>query len=243
MNTNLLTNAERAANILKAFTPDFAKGGEGSKGGHVIGHTKSGKTIYGDKHASHAHYKDFTDQEHHEASQAHYKEVMEHWKNKNREGQDKHNNLSGEHYEKTEEGKKQKAEHEADEKKHDFTNSLEGKVLKKNKKAIYTGLMALGEKYFGKQRSGFLHNDYADVSFNVIDSKTQEENDEPIVSDAYYLGGVFNSNTGKVEALPGYEEHEGDQITGKFVKDFYKNNKGKYLVSYDHENSAVSIIK
>ena len=49
LGTNLLTNADRASNILKQFEPDLVKGGEGSKGGHVIGHTQSGKPVYGQK--------------------------------------------------------------------------------------------------------------------------------------------------------------------------------------------------
>jgi hypothetical protein len=51
VNTNLLTNAARSANILKAFQPYLQKAGEGSKGGKVIGHTKSGKPIYDSSHS------------------------------------------------------------------------------------------------------------------------------------------------------------------------------------------------
>jgi hypothetical protein len=43
------------------------KGGEGSKGGKVIGHTKSGKPIYAGKMANHKHYENFSSKEHHEA--------------------------------------------------------------------------------------------------------------------------------------------------------------------------------
>lgn len=47
------------------------KGGEGSKGGKVIGHTKSGKPIYADKMASHKVYNDFNFEDHNDAVKAH----------------------------------------------------------------------------------------------------------------------------------------------------------------------------
>lgn len=54
------------------------KGGEGSKGGKVIGHTKSGKPIYAHKDANHEHYKNFTPSEHREAAEFHEKEFRKH---------------------------------------------------------------------------------------------------------------------------------------------------------------------
>lgn len=56
-------------NILKGFGIDIEKAGEGSKGGKVIGHTKSGKPIY--ESYNHSSHKDFSGQEHLEAFQAH----------------------------------------------------------------------------------------------------------------------------------------------------------------------------
>jgi hypothetical protein len=47
----------------------FIKGGEGSKGGKVIGHTTSGKPIYAGKGPS--HYSDFTAADHSDAAKAH----------------------------------------------------------------------------------------------------------------------------------------------------------------------------
>ncbi len=45
--------------------------GEGSRGGHVIGHTKSGKPVYADKKADHKDYKNFTSQDHKDAAELH----------------------------------------------------------------------------------------------------------------------------------------------------------------------------
>ena len=44
--------------IEKGFKDELAKGGEGSRGGKIIGHTKSGKAIY--DHFDHPGHKDFT---------------------------------------------------------------------------------------------------------------------------------------------------------------------------------------
>lgn len=59
--------------IVKSEDGDIQKGGEGSKGGKVIGHTKTGKPIYEGKTADSKHYKDFTHQEHQEAADLHKK--------------------------------------------------------------------------------------------------------------------------------------------------------------------------
>ena len=50
---------------------EIEKGGEGSKGGKVIGHTKSGKPIYANKSANHKDYKDFSEQDHKDAYKLH----------------------------------------------------------------------------------------------------------------------------------------------------------------------------
>lgn len=51
MNTNLLTIQQRSAYILQAFDSNISKGGEGSKGGKIVGHTKTGKPIYESSHS------------------------------------------------------------------------------------------------------------------------------------------------------------------------------------------------
>lgn len=57
-------NRQKALHIAK-ITGLKVDAGEGSKGGHVVGHTTSGKPIYQDfKHISH---RGFTEKEHHEA--------------------------------------------------------------------------------------------------------------------------------------------------------------------------------
>ncbi len=63
---------ERQAQIMSGFiNTDLSKGGEGSKGGKIIGHTTSGKPIY--DHASHSSHKKFTAKEHKEAAKEHRK--------------------------------------------------------------------------------------------------------------------------------------------------------------------------
>ena len=53
--------------LQKALDTDIVKGGEGSKGGKIIGHTKSGKPIYKTS-IPHSFHKDFTPEEHSEAA-------------------------------------------------------------------------------------------------------------------------------------------------------------------------------
>jgi hypothetical protein len=61
----------RVETIEKAMEVAFEKGGEGSRGGKIIGHTKSGKPIY-DQFGHDAHVK-FTKEEHQEVKQTIYK--------------------------------------------------------------------------------------------------------------------------------------------------------------------------
>jgi len=62
-------------NIFNSFNQDtIEKGGEGSKGGKVIGHTKSGKPIYESGRAK--DYKDFTGQDHYDAAKFHKEKVL-----------------------------------------------------------------------------------------------------------------------------------------------------------------------
>lgn len=61
--------ATGGANILK----NFEKGGEGSKGGYIVSHTKSGKPIYDT--ANHKSHKDFTSMDHKDAAQFHNKQA------------------------------------------------------------------------------------------------------------------------------------------------------------------------
>lgn len=53
-------------------TEELEKGGEGSRGGKIIGHTSSGKAIY-NTNGFNIKHKNFTPQDHHEAAQAHKK--------------------------------------------------------------------------------------------------------------------------------------------------------------------------
>jgi hypothetical protein len=123
------------------------------------------------------------------------------------------------------------------------------KILYENKKTIYNGVMKIGNQYFGKTSSGFVHSPFDDTSFKILDpnKSINEEGekvkpDETIVTDAEYLGTIFNAKTGKVEELPGYKGAEGAQMTTNFVNDFYSKNTDKYLISYDAGNDDISLI-
>lgn len=72
-NLNPNTIQDRAAHIMKCFGQDIniQKGGEGSRGGRIIGHTRSGKPIYDTfKNTDH---KNFTQEDLYDAMQEHSK--------------------------------------------------------------------------------------------------------------------------------------------------------------------------
>lgn len=58
--------------LAKSYTNlDIEKGGEGSRGGKIIGHTKSGKAIY--EKAIHGSHEHFSSEDHAEAAKLHNK--------------------------------------------------------------------------------------------------------------------------------------------------------------------------
>lgn len=140
-------------NLLKA-------GKEGSRGGHVIGHTKSGKPVYAGKRPDDKEYKNFTSQDHldaafhhrdkagehenirrrtsgsvserhHDLSQYHHNQDQHHQQAADREEQ---NNLSADEKKILAEAKKkQSAHHEAMVKHHNELASLASKHAEKHK--------------------------------------------------------------------------------------------------------------
>ena len=94
---NQFIGRRNATNILKAFgqdtgncppIEDLLQKAEGSRGGHVIGHTDSGKPIYSNfEHPSHDK---FTGGEHFHAVLAHEKKWREAKRNKNEEKMKQH---------------------------------------------------------------------------------------------------------------------------------------------------------
>jgi hypothetical protein len=66
---------EKEGILKKSLVDELEKGGEGSRGGRIIGHTKSGKPVYANAHAS--QYDDFDNEDHKDAAELHGK-VMKH---------------------------------------------------------------------------------------------------------------------------------------------------------------------
>jgi len=131
------------------------------------------------------------------------------------------------------------------EKVQDFPNNKELKsILNKYKHIIYNGIVKIGNQYFGKSHTGFIIEDINDIEFSVLDTNEFEyyDPDESIVDDAYYLGVIFDLNTKTIKELPGYKELEGEQMTLRFVKNFYDKNKNKFLISYDASMDDIGII-
>lgn len=79
--------ADGAKGYVKKAVPVFAvspsssmvsKGGEGSKGGKIIGHTRSGKPVYATRGAGHSSYKNFDPYDHDDAVDLHLTEAGKH---------------------------------------------------------------------------------------------------------------------------------------------------------------------
>jgi len=68
-------NKGNASRILACYSnaDELLKGGEGSKGGKVIGHTKSGKPIYERSKEVMSKYSDFSKEDHQDAQKEHIK--------------------------------------------------------------------------------------------------------------------------------------------------------------------------
>lgn len=64
-NSNIVKNYSKQI-IMKAMENEIQKGGEGSRGGKIIGHTKSGKPIYDS--FNHSAHKDFNEHDHSDAA-------------------------------------------------------------------------------------------------------------------------------------------------------------------------------
>ncbi len=82
--TNFSYGEEKRQQMLKSFGIDIIEKSEGSRGGKVIGHTKSGKAIY-ESH-SHPEHKDFTHQDHLDAKVLHEKKAYKYNGDKNNAG-------------------------------------------------------------------------------------------------------------------------------------------------------------
>jgi hypothetical protein len=87
------TIQERQALLIRSsYRTDLLKGGgEGSRGGHIIGHTKSGKPVYKAAEGAHAHYAKFSAQDHEDAAELHREEAVKH-------NQSKHITRHSDHY-------------------------------------------------------------------------------------------------------------------------------------------------
>lgn len=79
IHNNQFIGLRNANNILKSFQQDSVqlpdldtlRKAEGSRGGKVIGHTKSGKAVYAHKVAHHVDHKGWTSHDHSDASKLH----------------------------------------------------------------------------------------------------------------------------------------------------------------------------
>ena len=72
----ILSNYKETDELIKAYDEQKIEKSEGSRGGKVIGHTKSGKPIYANKEAS--TYTDFSSKDHKDAAELHNERMNHH---------------------------------------------------------------------------------------------------------------------------------------------------------------------
>ncbi len=75
---NIYDHQLQQSTYLKGMNETFEKGGEGSRGGKIIGHTKTGKPVYANK--DYHEYKDFSEKDHRDASKLHHEKKQEYTK-------------------------------------------------------------------------------------------------------------------------------------------------------------------
>jgi|GEM_PF-2317661 len=92
---NKLIELSKTNNIQKSMNTDIEKGGEGSRGGKIIGHTRSGKPIYERKNAKHE--STFTSADHKDAAYAHLDYAVKLHKESNSDASDFHHGRFDEH--------------------------------------------------------------------------------------------------------------------------------------------------
>jgi hypothetical protein len=127
-------------NEYKPNQEGIVKGGEGSRGGKVIGHTKSGKPVYEHAVAAHIAYDNFTKQDRTDAALLHHKEAMTHHEKRmksgiSKEDKQKHDKAFDDHSKKYKQHKlafiEKPSEH--DEYEQDHIDKQTEKVEKKHK--------------------------------------------------------------------------------------------------------------
>ena len=222
-------------------------GGEGSKGGKIIGHTKSGKPIYDS--ANHAEHKDFTSDDHKDAVKTHedlgnkriYGEKgFDESKMKHQNLLDKHLNEAAGHGEKAKEkeDKEEKiAEHEfPDEKEYSSKDHREAADFYKKQldglKKVDTTDRSL-TKHDLKEHKRLLHYNITEHSRNskLADLKANDSIEKGEIADA--LGYSANKFTKTGKELKGklIELSEGiDKKKDKLVADLSDALEGSTLV-------------
>ncbi len=93
----IFDNKETVKNYLDDLLDIKKGGGEGSRGGKVIGHTKSGKAVYADKTPHHEDYKNFNSADHSDAVDIHNKLAQKYKKENNSEKENQHASLLIDH--------------------------------------------------------------------------------------------------------------------------------------------------
>lgn len=217
----------RAKKILDDARADLEKGGEGSKGGKIIGHTKSGKPIYDS--FEHEGHRDFTTEDHRDAAEHNFHHKYENYNKHDTQEQFKHHS-------------KQSILHDKkhwDMKAKDMLKTLDDKVEKSEENDIEKGGVGSGRKV-GITSSGKdiydTHNHEEHKNFN---EKEHEEAADYHKKESLKHRDSQKENDKKIDSLNRDEifskKHKELEDKDKEISDKIKHHESNY---YSHIDSA-----
>lgn len=218
-----------AKKVEKSEESDLEKSGEGSRGGKVIGHTKSGKPIYDS--FEHEGHKDFTTEDHRDAAEQNFHHKYEKYNNHNTQEQFKHHS-------------KQSILHDKkhwDMKAKDMLKTLDDKVEKAMEGDIEKGGEgSRGGKIVGHTSTGKpIYSTHAHEEHKGFNEKEHEEAADYHKKESLKHRDLQKENDKKIDSLNRDEifskKHKELEDKDKEISDKIKHHESNY---YSHIDSA-----
>lgn len=226
---SIIVTSEYDSNIEKSLNSDIEtgmkfhgyqnqleKGGEGSRGGKIIGHTKSGKPIYDS--ANHAMHSGFTPQDHSDAHQAHMDLAIKH-KNLHNEQVKSGSRNNEDHFSTARDHAIQAAKHKL----MAGDSNSEHKNITKNSNGTYAVHV--------KTNKGTVHYNEDGADGNMQDEDTAKTVHENMSSEKDHEG-VHSYAKALKQAGGGHVRHESGESSNE--------SSGAKITSSDEEHSAHS---
>lgn len=216
-----------AKKVEKSEEGDLEKGGEGSRGGKVIGHTKSGKPIYDS--FEHEGHKNFTTEDHKDAAEQNFHHKYENYNNHNTQEQFKHHSRQSILHDKKYWDMKAK----------DMLKDLDGKVEKSEKNDLEKGGVGSGRKVGTTSSGKDIYDNHAHESHKNFNEKEHEEAADYHKKEILKHRDSQKENDKKIDSLNRDEifskKHKELEDKDKEISDKIKHHESNY---YGHIDSA-----